>query len=261
MDTENSALTQYSQNITSLQSRSDLVASSLQQLQSLTDQATEIATEADGTATPTQLQAYASQVSGLIQQAVSIANTQDGDQYIFGGTKSSEAPYTTTTDASGNITAVNYQGNTSVMQSDIGPGTKMSVDIPGSNTTGSGARGLFTDSRYGADLFSHLISLQSDLESGDTTAIQSTDEPALVKDENNVIYQVSANGVGQSQLTAAASNNTTQQDAVQQSISSLTGADITQTIVNLTENQTTYQAALQGSSILLNLQQSLLEYL
>jgi flagellar hook-associated protein 3 FlgL len=261
LQAQNSTVTQYSQNISTLQARANTVYTALDQLKTLSDRATEIATQADGTASPAQLQAYATEVGQLIQQAVSLANTKDGSQYIFAGTKSDQSPFTTTTDANGNITAVSYRGNTSVMQTQIADGTTMSVDVPGANTTGSGPRGVFSDSRYGADIFNHLISLQNHLQSGDTAAISSTDSPALLKDEDNIIYQVSANGVAQTRLTTAASAASSQQSSLQTAFTNLTGADLTQTIVDLTQAQNTYQAALAGSSALLKMQQSLLNYL
>jgi flagellar hook-associated protein 3 FlgL len=261
LQAENSAAAQFSRNISMLQNRANTVYGALDQLKTISDRASEIATQADGTASPAELQSFATEVGQLIQQAVSLANTKDGSQYVFAGTNSGQPAFTTTTDANGNVTGVAYQGNTSVMQTQIADGTTMTVDSPGQNATGTGARGVFSDSRYGADFFNHLISLENHLQSGDTTSISSTDAPALAKDEDNIIYQVSANGVAQSRLTTAASIASNRQTSLQTAFSSLTGADLTQTIVDLTQTQNTYQAALESSSALLKMQQSLLQYL
>lgn len=173
---------QYADNISTLQTTASNEYNTLQQLKTISDRAGEIATLADGTKTPAELQAYASEVNQMIQHAVDLANTKDGDHYLFSGTKSDTAPFSSTLDAKGNVTAVSYDGNTSVGQREISQNTTVTVDIPGANSTGSGPRGLLADSRYGADFFNHLIALQQNLASGNTSAVAKTDAPALAKD-------------------------------------------------------------------------------
>jgi len=261
LQSQSSALSQFSQNISTLQTRATQSYNALQSIKSISDRAGEIATLADGTKTPAELQAYASEVNQLIQQAVQAANSKDGNHYLFAGTQDDSAPFTTTTDADGNITAVSYQGNTDVAEAEIGQDTTTTVDVPGANDTGSGPRGLLTDSRFGADLFNHLLSLESHLRAGDTNAIATVDHPALTKDEDNIIYQVANNGVTQARLDSAATSTSAQLSSLQQALTNLSGADVTQSIVQLTQTQSTYQAALQSSSVLLQMQQVLLTHL
>lgn len=255
------AATQYAQNISTLQTGANTAYSAMQQLKTISDRAGEIATLADGTRTPAELQAYATEVNQLIQEAVQAANNKNGEHYLFSGTKSDTPPFSATTDASGNVTAVTYQGNTSVAQSEIGQGTTITADTPGANSTGTGARGLLEDSRYGADFFNHLIALQKDLAGGNTSNITKVDQPALGKDEDNLIYHLSNNGVLQSRLESAASVNSDLQNSLQQSMTKVVGVDMTKAITSLSQAQSTYQAALASSSVLLQLQQSVLTYL
>jgi len=252
---------QYTQNISSLQDVATNSFNVLQQLKTLSDRAGEIATLADGTKTPQELQTYANEVNHLIQQAVSLANTKDGNHYLFSGTKSDTVPFVAATDANGNVTSVSYQGNTAVAQKEIGENTTVAVEVPGENTTGSGPRGLLADSRSGADFFNHLIALQKDLASGDTTTIDKIDQPGLTKDEDNLIYHISNNGFLQTTLDAAAQGLSARQQALQQSLTKVAGVDLTKTITDLSQAQNTYQAALAGSSVLLQMQQSVLQYL
>jgi flagellar hook-associated protein 3 FlgL len=261
LQTDASAQAQYAQNISTLQTGANTAYNAMQQIKTISDRAGEIATLADGTKTPTELQAYATEVNQLIQQAVQLANTKNGDSYVFSGTKSSTAPFSATTDANGNVTAVSYQGNTNVAQTEIAQGTMLSVGTPGENTTGAGPRGLLADSRYGADFFNHLISLQKDLASGNTSNIAKVDQPALTKDEDNLIYQISNNGVVQSRLDSAATNASNLQNSLQQSFTKVAGVDLTKAITSLSQAQSTYQAALSSSSVLLQLQQSVMVYL
>jgi flagellar hook-associated protein 3 FlgL len=261
LQTDNSRATQYSNNISTLQTDANTAYSAMQQIKTISDRAGEIATLADGTKAPAELQAYATEVNQLIQQAVQLANTKDGDQYIFSGTKSDTPPFTATTDADGTVTAVAYQGDTTVADAEIAEGTTLSVGIPGENNSGSGPRGLLADSRYGADFFNHLISLQKDLANGDTTTISKVDQPALGKDEDNLIYQISNNGIIQSRLDSAATTASTLQSSLQQSFTKVAGVDMTKAITNLSQAQSSYQAALASSSVLLQLQQSVMAYL
>jgi len=260
LETQGSNNSQYAQNITTLQSRAANASSVLSQVQDLMVKTTEIATN-PGNAGSQQIQVNASLVTGYIKQAVQLLNTKNGDQYLFGGTASGQPPFALTTDANGNVTGVAYQGNTSVTQSQIGDNSTISIDAPGENNTGSGPRGVVSDSRYGADMFGHMISLQNNLLSGNTAAITSTDAPNLSKDETNIIYQVADNGAVQSRLDAAASAAGNQQTGLQTSLNNVAGADLTQTLTQLTQTQNAFQIALQTSSNIMQLQTNLLQYL
>jgi flagellar hook-associated protein 3 FlgL len=261
LQAENSNVAQYAENISTLQNRSTLVGNALQQLKTITDRISELATQSDSLSSPAQLQANASETTQLIQQAVQVMNSKDGNQYLFGGTASGQPPFVAATDANGNVTGVTYQGNTSVTENEIGQNSIITVDVPGENNSGSGPRGLIGDSRYGADLFNHMISLQNHLLAGDTASINATDQPALTKDEDNLIYQVSSNGAVQSRLEVAAAMASTQQTSLANSLSNVAGADLTQTLTQLSQAQNAYQIALQSSSTIMQLKTSLLSSL
>jgi flagellar hook-associated protein 3 FlgL len=260
LQSEASADTQYQSNIAQLQNSATTASDALNSLQSLVEQAGEIATESTGVTSATQRASYATQVGQLITQALDLGNTTDANgNYIFGGTDTGSPPFSATTNASGQITGVTYTGNTSVASSEIAPGFTVSAQTPGENNTGSGPGGVFADSRTGADLFSHLISLQQDLQSGNTTAITSTDSPNLTKDEDNVVTQISGNAVLQSTLEAA--GNVAQQKVANENtqMSDDTSANLAQTLTQLDQNQTAMQAALQSGAMVMQL--SLMDFL
>lgn len=258
---DKAAQTQYSSNISTLQTRATSVYNVMESLQKLSSRAGEIVTSAGSpTASSSQLNNYASEVKQMITQAVNLLNTKDASgQYLFGGTNSTQPPYVTTTDAGGNITGVTYQGNASVNQVEIAPGATLSVDVPGENTTGTGTRGLIADSSSGADFFNHLLSLQNNLSSGNTAAITGSDAANLQKDEDNLLYQVSNNGAVQNRLNIAATFATSQSATLDQNISNASSADLVQTMVELNQAQTAYQAALQSGTKLMQL--SILNYI
>ena len=254
------ANTQYQSNITQLQNVAGLSGSAMNSLQTITEQANQIATEAGGINSPTQLANYATQVGGLIQEALQAANSQDSPgNYLFGGTVNKQPPFVATTDANGNVTAVNYQGNTSVSNSEIGPGQTATAQLPGENTTGSGPSGLLADSRSGADLFRDLISLQKNLSSGNTSAITSTDSANLTTDEDHLVSGIAANGVLQSALETAGTNATNLGTNLTTQTSNLTSADLATTLTKLDQTQTAYQAAMQSGVMIMNM--SILSYI
>ena len=197
----------------------------------------------------------------MIHQAAQLANTKDPStgQYLFGGTASSQTPFTTTTDANGNVTGVTYNGNSSVNQVEIGEGVMTSVDVPGANTSGSGARGLITDSQSGADLFNHLIALRNDL-----TPATRRPSPAptarICRTDENKIFTRSATTVrckrGWTTAATVASNST---QTLNTMISNTSSADMVQTMVQLNQTQTAYQAALQSGAKIMQL--SILNYI
>jgi flagellar hook-associated protein 3 FlgL len=254
LQNEESSNTQYQNNINALQGTATTASDALNSLQSLVEQASEIATSATGLSSQTQLTGAAAQVANLIQEALQVGNTKDDNgNYIFGGTNSNTPPFTATTDANGNVTGVTYNGNTTVDGGEIAPGLSVSAQIPGENNTGTGPSGLFADSRTGADLFGHLISLQQDLASGNVSAISSTDGPNLGNDEDNVVTQISGNGVIQSTLTAAGNVGTEQSTNIDSEMSNETNADMAQTLTQLTQTQTSYEAALESGTMVMNL--------
>lgn len=260
--TENAAQQQYNANVSTLQTRSNTIDGVLQTLQSIVSQASEIPTSVGNpTTTQEDLDNDADEVNQLITQVVSEANTQDPatGQYLFGGTASNQPPFTTTTDASGNVTSVTYNGNSTVNQSQIAANLTLSVDIPGVNNGGTGARGLITDSQSGADLINHLIQLRDDLQAGDTSAVINTDAANLQKDQNNIAYQVANIGVKQAQLTTAGNNATSSSQNLNTMISNASSANMVNVLVELNQAQTAYQAALESGSKIMGM--SLLNYM
>lgn len=261
LQAQDSQFTQYRHNITSLQARADSSYTAIQGLQKVSARAGELATLADGTRSPAELQSYATEVTQLIQQSVQLMNRQHQGDYLFGGTQTDQPPFVVSKDADGNITSVTYQGNATVPVAEIAVGTTISVQTPGANTSGSGPTGLITDSRNGADLFNHLIALQNHLRAGDTTSISSSDLPALVRDEDNITLQIGTNGIMQSQLTAADSVAAAQSISLKQRISQDTDVDLAATLTQLSAAQNAFQAALQSGAALIGQSQSVLSYL
>jgi flagellar hook-associated protein 3 FlgL len=258
MQAENGAMAQYQRNISRHQELATATYDSLKALKSLSDKAGEIAIAA-GDLNAGNLPIYAKQVTELIKQAVQIANTKNRGDYVFSGTNLDQAPFVLTTDVNGVVTAVAYQGNTTVAESEIGSGITLTTQVPGQNNSGTGVRGLLADDRVGADFINHLIDLQNHLLSGDVDSIETNDRAALARDEDNFLYHVGHNGALQSRLEASVTLTSQRMDTLEKLVSKEADADLTETIVRLTQTQTAYQAALQSAGRILG--SSLLDYL
>jgi flagellar hook-associated protein 3 FlgL len=259
MQGESTALNQYLRNVERHQELANASYDSIKSLKKILDRAGEIATLADGLKSPQELQTYATEVNELIRQGVQLANSQNRGDSLFAGTRTDQPPFVATTDANGLVTAVTYQGNTSLAQSEVADGVTLSAQSLGANTTASGPRGLITDSRVGADFFNHLIALRDNLVSGNTTAIASTNHTQLAADEDNVLFHIGTNGAVQSRLETTAAIAKTRLASLNTLVSRETDADLAQTLVQLNQTQTAYQAALQSGGTILN--RSLLDYL
>lgn len=261
LQTQESQSTQYRHNIAALQAQANSSANAIQGLHKVSSRAGELATLANGARSPTELQSHATEVTQLIRQAVQLMNSQHQGDYLFGGTNTAQPPFVAVADANGKITSVTYQGNDAVPAAEIAAGTTVSVQVPGANTSGSGATGLITDSRNGADFFNHLIALQNHFGAGDTASISSADIPALAQDEDNITLQAGNNGIIQTQLLAADSVAAGQSLSLKQMISQNSDVDLAATLTRLSAAQTTFQAALQSGAALIGQSQSLLSYL
>jgi flagellar hook-associated protein 3 FlgL len=259
LQTESKNVSQYQENVSRLKEMAQANYSVLKSLNKISDRAGEIAVLADDTKSPEELKVYATELTQLISQAVQVTQTKFRGDYLMGGTKTDQAPFVMSTDASGNVTSVVYQGNQSDSECEIAENVTVSVQVFGENNTGAGPRGVITDSRYGADFFNHLISLQNHLNAGDTASIASTDRQNLAKDEENLLLHMGSNGAVQGRLESAGGILQQRIDSNETTISSQADADLATTLVRLNQTQTAYKAALQSGASLL--QQSLLDYI
>ncbi len=259
LQAEGKSVAQYQRNISRLQEVATASFNAMKGLKQVSDRAGEIAVSADGLAPQADLNLYAKEVTELIKQAVQTANSRNGRDYLFSGTQSDQPPFVLTTDANGNVTSATYQGNSTQAESEIASDVTLSAQAVGSNSSGSGPRGLITDSRAGADFFNHLISLQNNLLSGNVAGIANTDRADLAKDEDNFLIHLSTNGAIQSRLEATNALATRRSDTIETLVSNEADADLAQTLVRLSQTQTAYQASLQSAAKILG--SSLLDYL
>ncbi len=203
---------------------------------------------------PRHLSSYATQVGDLIQQALQLANSgQPGQLYLWRHGHQHPAfhrHHRRQRQCHRRHLQRQHQSSTGPKSARVSPSPPRS---PAPIPPAPAPPALFTDSRSGADLFNHLISLQQDLISGNTTAISSTDAPNMTNDQNNIVNQISANGVLQARLQATTATETQQYTDLTAQISDKTDANLATTLTNLQQTQTAFQAALQSSMMVMNL--------
>ena len=263
LQSEVKTLGQYERNAANLHDVLDTTYVATQGLKTVSDRAGEIATRADGLRTPEELRTLATEVDQLVERALQLGNTRHQSAYLFGGAKNTTPPFEVEErDANGRISKVKYNGTADVAQSEIAESITLSVNIPGVNDTGAGTRGLFADTRAGADIFQHLIDLRKHLEQADSAAvadIQGTDLPNLLKDEDNILFHYGNIGALQSRLDVASLLANRRSASLEGLVSKEADADPAQTLVALSTIQNAYTAALKTGGTILG--QSLLDYL
>ena len=231
----------------------------MRSLSKIATRAGELAVKANSIRSADDLKAYAAEVTQMIHQAVSSANTNLRGDSVMAGTLNGQPAYTLTVGTDGRVQSVTYNGNQDTPSLDIAEGQELSASVVGSNPTGSGPAGLIEDPRAGADLFKHLIQFQDQLLAGTGAAVTTTTAVGLQADADNLLRHIAANGVVQGRLEAASATVSDRLQSLEGQISGETDADLAKALVRLNETQVSYQAALQTGGKILTM--SLMDYI
>ena len=117
---------QYGTNIQSANSRLSATESALAELEDMIVRAQEIAIEhVQSTATAGQRQNAAIEIDNLVQEALTLANRQFGDRFLFGGDSTKQAPFA----SSGSF--ISYGGDSAESPIEVAPGMFFSTGISG----------------------------------------------------------------------------------------------------------------------------------
>jgi flagellar hook-associated protein 3 FlgL len=195
-------------------------------------QAVSLATSANnGTMNASDVKSIGSQISGILDEVQSLANTSYQGQYIFAGGQTSAAPFSTSTGSSPAVTT--YNGDADVNYLGLPNGQKIQLNVPGDQLfLGSG-----TSSVFGA-----LNALVSDYSSGTVDTSQAvSDTEALGTALNFVSQQRVTVDNSITQLSAASSAVTNEQTQLTTAQTDLMQADIPtiSTQLSLAETQQT----------------------
>jgi flagellar hook-associated protein 3 FlgL len=195
-------------------------------------QAISLATSANnGTMNSSDVKSIGNQISGILNEVQSLANTNYQGQYIFAGGQTSTSPFTTSTASSPAVTT--YQGDEDVNYLETPNGQKIQLNVPGSQ--------IFLDSGANS-VFGALNSLVADYSSGTVNTEQAvSDTEALGTAMNYVSQQRVTIDNSLTQLTAASEAVTSDQTQLTTAQTDLMQADIAQvsTQLSLSETQQT----------------------
>ena len=191
-----------------------------------------LATSANnGTMNSSNVKSVSNQISGILDEVLSLANSSYQGNYIFGGTQTSKTPFTMTTATSPATTAYNGDGNVNYLETPSGQ--KIQLNVSGSQIfLGSG-----TNSVFGA-----LNALVADYSSGTVNTAQAvSDTQALSTALSYVSQQRVTIDNSITQLTAASDAVTNQETQLTSAQTNLMQADVAtvSTQLSLTETQQT----------------------
>jgi len=240
-----SRLEQYQRNMDMGKIWLDLSSTAIEQAGKVAQQAQAIALNLqDGTQSAEMRSTLANAVGLLLDQAVSLGNTQLAGKYIFAGYNTNTQPFTKT--QIGGSDAVQYNGDSHDFQIQVGPQESLEV--------GKNGQGLFIDSNF----FDSLIRLKEAIENNDPAAMQQ-EATRLQGVEDFFNAQVSDIGIRQSRILEKQDILKGLKLNFQNQIDDLENADMVQAILEVKERQNAYEVALAASSKIMEV--SLLDYL
>lgn len=190
----------------------------------------------------------ANEVNQLLESAFAQANHQTNGRYIFGGTRTLNAPFVATRDVNGDITSVNFEGNDSTMTVQVSRDVTVTV-----NETG------FDAFLAQQDIFQTLIAIRDDLLAGNLGDLQTVriDEINAVQDQ--LLQSLARVGAVQNRLERLSSDHDDFLLQLRTVLSDAIDADFAEVIVNLNSETNAFQAALNATARVI--QPSLLDFI
>jgi flagellar hook-associated protein 3 FlgL len=244
-DAETAEVDQFQSNISSVQGLLQTGDSTMSSVVNLMTQAISLGIEgSNGTLSAEDRQAIASQMTGIMQQMVGLANTTYQGNYIFAGTNTETAPFTLDPTAADGVT---YSGNTDVNSVQLSTGPNMAVNVPGSQ--------IFQNAS--GDVFGALNQMITALQSG--TGFDAANS-ALENAFNQVNAQRVFYGNGGAELDTVTSFLSQEKIELSTQQTNLVGADIGAVASNYSQAEVQQQALLAASGKIIG-QPTLFDYL
>jgi flagellar hook-associated protein 3 FlgL len=236
---------QYGRNLKTAVSWFNASESALSQTLDLVGRAREIAVLMNSDSQNAETRAAAAvEVGNLLDQAISLGNTQLSGRYVFSGFETATAPFTKV--MGGGVETAQYNGDTNDFQVQIGKDENL--------TAGKNGQTVLMDSA----LFSTLGSLKKALEDNDWGGIN-TQLGNLTSVEDHLNNQIADIGARQNRAEVKENILGQLQLELQDRLSQAEDADIAEVMIQLNAKQVTYQAALAAAARVN--QMSLLNYL
>lgn len=241
------ALDQYKRNIGVANRRLSQEETAVDQLNSILIRAKELSLgQASDTASAATRQAAKAEANQLLQQAISLANTQDGGEFLFGGIASTTAPFSI--DTTGSVFTFTASGSVGIRQVEIAAGQRANTAHDATQVFGT----------TGAGTLKALQDLAAALNTGTGSAVAAA-IPAIdtvMTDAQTMLAEI---GARQNQMQIAQANISAFNQNLIALNSDLQDVDLENAMVDLVGRQTAYQAAMSATSRVMNL--NLTDYL
>jgi flagellar hook-associated protein 3 FlgL len=250
LNTDLAGLSTYTNNVTDGTAWTQAATSSLTNVSSMLQRVQALVVQAsNGTESPSDLAATASEVDQLTDAIKQEANTQYNGQYIFAGTATGTAPYSS---ATGDV----YQGNSSAVTREIGPNSSLQVNADISQLLGSG------QGSGDGKLLDTLRTISSDLTSGTSASVADLENNQLGNLQNslNTLEGLQATvGAAQNRLTLASTRIQNLQTSDTLALSNTEDANMAATMTAYSNEQAAFTAALRAGANIV--QSSLMDFL
>ena len=243
---ETANVDQYTQNVSSMSSQVEAASSALSGVVSLLSQAISDGTQgANGTTSASDMQALAQDVQNVMTSVVSQANSSYQGSYLFGGTDTTNTPFTAN---AGSPTGYQYNGNTDQNSVAIGDNQNIQVNLPGSQ--------IFTNPS--ANVIGSLSQLATALQGGNSAQI-ATATAGVTGALNFVSQQQEFYGNADAQLSSQTTFLNQETVSLTSQLNTLSGVNLAQAATNLSQEETDNSAALEAAAKVLP--DTLLNYL
>lgn len=249
--TELAALGSNQRSISDAQGWLDTTESALSAITDVAQRARELTVQgANGTMSQADRNKIADEIDQLIETVKSAANSSYGGRYVLSGTETDQPSY--------------IAGPSDVWQGDaggtvyrqIGPGVSIAVNVRGDEILGNGINGAgVSDGR----LLGTLREVAAHLRSGDADALRGTDLANLAQNLEDVTSARGVVGALTNRIESASSRLGQLEEATLGLLSEAEDTDMAKALIELTTQQSVYQAALRSGQALI--QPSLLDFL
>jgi len=241
---QSSNVNQYLQNVSTVQNSMQMADSTLSSVVTALSQAISLGVEgSNGTLNDSNRQSIATQVSGIKDQVLALANTTYEGNYLFAGTAVTTQPFTQSSSSSSGVT---YNGNGSTNSVQIGDGEYVPVNLSGSQ--------VFTPS--GSDVFAALQGLVTALQTGGDVSGATTQ---LQQVFNRFNTQRTFYGTTLSRLQSTQDFLNQEQLGLSSAQENIDGADLTSVISSYVQTETALDASYQAAGQISHM--TLLDYL
>ncbi len=240
-------LDQYASNIQTATSALSFNESSLNTVADVLQRITELTMQGvSDTAGQETRNINASEINQLLETILQSANSKRLGSFVFAGTETTTKPFEITRNSKGEIDSVTYNGNREKTEYNIGPNTNAQVNQTGAE--------IFMDK----DLFGAVIRVRDNLADG-TLTFARAELDNIETAAGNIRNSIAKAGSIASTLELSSNRIEQTKLSLRETLASTESADIAETILKLTEQQSIYEASLASSSYIFRT--SILDYL